>query len=495
MKNPEESKNAVIIGAGAGGLSTGILLSLLNYPVTIVEKNPRAGGLMRSYRRGGIDCPVGVHYVSALGTDEPLGKMFRLLGIPAEDLFYRMEQGGIIDRYIFDDFVFDLPISLDAFEKSLKSTFPAETAALDVIMKNLRKIALQMMDPAFLLNQGDPFQNMDFFQPMGDLLNKLDASAGLKAVLAVPCQLIGVELSQCPVIFHHMVLAGYLFSSWRLKESGSKMAEVFTQRFQDLGGTLMLNDGCEKIILNGGKVTGVRLASGINLSADTVVAAIHPKTMLNLLEPDALKSSYKQRIVNLKETEGVLAVQISVDAFAHPGINHNIYRLHADENGIIQDGIFYQLRQGNDKGENLVSIITRSLYSQWSKWENTVSGRRGREYEEKKLGLGRDLLQKANEVIGPLKNARILDVFTPLTLRDYGNCPEGSCYGVMRSSGQLLKVASLSKVPIPGLFMAGQNAVAPGVLGTILGSFNAARQIIGADRFAAEINRKSNRLP
>jgi phytoene dehydrogenase-like protein len=487
MKNPEEGKNIVIIGAGVGGLSTGILLSLLNYSVTVVEKNPLPGGLMRSYRRGGIDCPVGVHYVGALGAQEPLGKMFRVLGISVEELFFRMGQGGIIDRYIFDDFVFDLPVSIDAFEKNLKSSFPAETAALDVIAKNLREIARRMLDPSFLLNQGDPFQNIDFFQPMGEFLDKLEVSAGLRAVLAIPCHLIGVELVECPVIFHHMVLASYLFSSWRLKESGSTMADVFTRRFQELGGKLILNDGCEKIILDEGEVAGVRLTSGIVLSADTVVAAVHPKILLDLLEPDALKSSYRQRIANLKETKGVVAVQISVDASAHPEIDHNIYQRYTDEKRLIQDGIFYQLRQSNDKDVNLVSSFTSSPYSEWSKWENTISGRRGKDYEEKKLSIGQDLLQKANEVFGGLKNARILDVFTPLTLRDYVNCPEGSCYGVLRSSGQLLKIASLSKLPISGLFLAGQNAVAPGVLGTILGSFNAVRQIIGASRFAEEI--------
>jgi phytoene dehydrogenase-like protein len=214
---------------------------------------------------------------------------------------------------------------------------------------------------------------------------------------------------------------------------------------------------------------------------------VHPKILLNLLEPDALKSSYRQRIANLKETEGVIAVQISVDASAHPEIDHNIYQRYNDEKELIKDGIFYQLRQSNDKDVNLISIFTRSLYSEWSKWENTISGKRGKDYEEKKLSIGQDLLQKANEVFGSLKNARILDVFTPLTLRDYVNCPEGSCYGVMRSSAQLLKIASLSKPLISGLFLAGQNAVAPGVLGTILGSFNAVRQIIGASRFAEEI--------
>jgi all-trans-retinol 13,14-reductase len=123
MKKTVEGKNIVIIGSGIGGLSTGIILSLLNYNVTIVEKNPLPGGLMRSYRRSGIECPVGVHYVGALGDNEPLGKMFRLMGIAPATLFERMGQEGIIDRYIFDRFVFDLPTSIDDYEKNLYSAF------------------------------------------------------------------------------------------------------------------------------------------------------------------------------------------------------------------------------------------------------------------------------------------------------------------------------------------------------------------------------------
>jgi all-trans-retinol 13,14-reductase len=457
--------------------------------VTIVEKNPLPGGLMRSYRRSGIDCPVGVHYVGALGENEPLGKMFHVLGITVDELFTPMGQEGFIDRYIFDDLIFDLPTSIDAMEKNLRSTFPEDTAALDIIMKNLREISRRMTDPSFLLNQGDPFQNMEYYQSMGELLDTLQTSARLRAVLSVPCNLIGVPLNDCPVIFHHMVLASYLFSSWRLKESGSKMTEVFVRRFQELGGSLILNNGVKKISLAEGKVAGVILESEANLPADAVIAAIHPKILLELLEANALRPSYRQRILGLKETDGVVAVQISVDAAAHPEINHNIYRLHRDENGIIKDGVFYQLRGGNSPGINLLSIITRSLYNEWSQWENTVSGKRGKDYEEKKMSIADSLLQKAREIFGNLKDARVLDVYTPLTIRDYVNCPEGACYGILRSSRQLLKVISLNNVPIPGLCLAGQNALAPGVLGCLMGSFNSARQIIGAEKFAAEIMR------
>ncbi len=486
MKNSIEGKNILIIGSGIGGLSAGILLSLLNFRVTVVEKNALPGGLMRSYRRAGIDCPVGVHYVGALGKGEPLGKMFNALGIPVDKLFSRMGQGGIIDRYIFDDFTFDLPTNINTYEENLRRTFPKETAAVNIIIKNLREIERRMMDTSFLLNQGDPFQNIDYYQSLGEFLDKLAVSAGLRAVLSVPCQLVGVPPAECPLVIHHMVLAGYLFSSWRLKENGARMADVFVKRLYELGGKLVLNDGVEKILLKLGKVTGVRLKSNLELPADAVIADVHPKILLELLEQDSLRASYRQRILDLTETEGVIAVQVSVDAAAHPEMAHNIYRLTIDEKGAIEDGVFYQIRRANNQ-VNLLSIITKSLYREWSEWENTVSGKRGKDYEEKKFAIARELLKKADGIFGTLKNAKIIDIFTPLTIRDYLNCPEGSCYGVMRSERQLLKVASVNNIPIAGLFLAGQNALAPGVLGSILGSFNVVKQIIGAEHFTQTI--------
>ncbi|MBN1365184.1 MAG: NAD(P)/FAD-dependent oxidoreductase [Syntrophaceae bacterium] len=490
MKNYTEGKNIVVIGSGIGGLSAGIILALFNFKVTVVEKNPFPGGLMRSYCRSGFDCSVGVHYVGALGNNEPLGKMFQVLGIPVDDLFSSMGQEGIIDRYIFDDLIFDLPdAGIDALEDNLRSTFCRDEAALNIIMKNLRDISRRMMEPSFLLNQGDPFQNIDYYRPVGELLNSLQVSPGLRAVLSMPCQLTGVPLNDCPIIFHHIVLVSYLLSSWKPKENGRKMTEVFVRRFEELGGMLVLSNGVKKISLIDGKVGEVILESGEKLPSDVVVAAIHPKIMLQLLDENVLRDTYRRRIRGLKETEGVIVVNASVNAAAHPEIDHNIYRLSTDENGFIEDGFFYQLRNGNSPSSNLLSIITKSLYSEWSPWENTSTGKRGNEYEEKKMNIADSLLKKTKGIFGNLKDASIIDVFTPLTVRDFVNAPEGACYGAMRSSRQLLKIASLNNLPVPGLCIAGQNAVAPGVMGCLLGSFNAARQIVGVERFNKEIER------
>jgi hypothetical protein len=47
--------------------------------------------------------------------------------------------------------------------------------------------------------------------------------------------------------------------------------------------------------------------------------------------------------------------------------------------------------------------------------------------------------------------------------------------------------AALHRQLVGGLFFAGQNALSPGVLGTVLGSFQAVRQMIGHDRFSREV--------
>ena len=71
----------------------------------------------------------------------------------------------------------------------------------------------------------------------------------------------------------------------------------------------------------------------------------------------------------------------------------------------------------------------------------------------------------------------------PLTTRDWVNSPQGSAYGVLRSSNQLLEASILNRTSVKGLFIAGQSVMAPGILGTILGSLGTVKLIIGPERY------------
>ena len=135
-------------------------------------------------------------------------------------------------------------------------------------------------------------------------------------------------------------------------------------------------------------------------------------------------------------------------------------------------------------------IITKSRFSEWRQWEETSTGHRGTAYDDEKARRADRFLKRAEGIFGPLAGAKVLDTCTPLTIRDWVNSPQGSPYGIMRSSRQLSAEAVLHRQLVGGLYFAGQNALSPGVLGTLLGSFQTVRQMIGYDRFSREVFEK-----
>lgn len=68
-------------------------------------------------------------------------------------------------------------------------------------------------------------------------------------------------------------------------------------------------------------------------------------------------------------------------------------------------------------------------------------------------------------------------------MRDWVNAPGGSAYGIQRSSSQMLSAALLNRTAVKGLYLAGQNVLAPGIIGAIMGSFSTVKLIVGAEVF------------
>jgi len=322
---------------------------------------------------------------------------------------------------------------------------------------------------------------------MGERLLRTGCSTRLLSVLGVPSTLIGVDLRECPAFYYHMTLASYLLSSWRLTCSGSQMADAFVSRLKSHGGNVVTGDGVKRILVESGRVKGTVLQSGRVLEADAVIAAVHPGILIDMLPGDALRPAYAERVTQLENTKGLFSVNLAVDADAHKALSYNIYRLQSAEDGTLSRGIFNQLRNSGQPGINILSMMTTSSIEEWCKWKETTSGRRGRGYGEAKEDKARQFIDEASKLFGHLRGMKILDIYTPLTIRDWVNSPGGSAYGILRSTRQLITTASLRRTSIEGLFLAGQNSLAPGVMGTMLGSFHTVRQAIGHERFTREV--------
>ena len=73
--------DAVIIGAGLGGLLCGRILSRKGWRVTVLEQGSQIGGALQTFVRDGIRFDTGFHSVGGLGPGEPLERIFRPLAL------------------------------------------------------------------------------------------------------------------------------------------------------------------------------------------------------------------------------------------------------------------------------------------------------------------------------------------------------------------------------------------------------------------------------
>lgn len=483
---------AIIIGSGIGGLSMAIILAKLGFDVTVVEKNKQPGGMLKSYIRKGVQCNVGLHYLGALDQGQILRRCFDYLGITERLPLQRMGGSEPVDRYYFSGrsqgpAQFDMPSGIDAYEEKLKQTFADEHPQIEAFMQLVRRGADQLDRLGFLYEGQSGLNLIDQTEPLGAVFKRLGCSPGLKSVLSIPSGWIGVPPEKCPQFYHTMTLASYLLSAWRLETNGAHMVDVLVQRLVELGGKLVFGKAAASIDVQQGSVQGVTLVDGQSLFAPQIVAAVHPAVAMGLLDADQVKRSYRRRIKNLKNTLGMMSVNALVPGDRHQPLPYNVFVVQTGDEGSIDDVIYLQLRPCERPNRLLLSMLTAGHDACWKPWEATQTRHRGSDYIEAKMKMANQLIRRVEPITGRFRRIDVIDVFTPLSIRDWVNSPGGSAYGVMRCEEQLLSAALLNRTAVKGLYLAGQSVMAPGVLGTILGSMITAKFMVGPQRFNREV--------
>ena len=473
------SGEVAIVGAGFGGLSAAIVLARLGLRVTLIEGESRPGGVLRSYAREGVDCPVGVHYIGSAAPGELLGDFLDLLQIRAALKLRRLGTGGVIDRFVFDDETFDLPDTADKLEATLAGRFPEAPDAVAFVMKICRYAMASLRTHTTRIGDAP----LPMTRTAAEVLAEMQLPKRLVDILALQGFLLGVNLSACPAAFLMMATASLLMSAWELGCTGCEMADTLTNRALAAGVNLLVRDPVAEILVRDRRATGVRLHSGREVPAGTVVAAVHPKAMVELLPGDTLPTSYRDGIARLEETGGTLCVVALLDESHHPAQDYNLFRVRGDASRSLE-GVYGQMRPSEVPGKTRLTVLVESNYADWAPWHATRTGQRGASYRAEKQRRAEQALKELEEVTGPLHEPRIIDVWTPLTMRDWVSAPQGCTYGVRHSARDGLDFLVLSRPPLPGLFLVGQNAIAPGLLGVSMGVLRVAAAIAGRQPLA-----------
>jgi phytoene dehydrogenase-like protein len=501
-------KKAIIIGSGISGLTAAAYLARDDWQVSVYEQFSEIGGVTATLHQDGFSWDMGPMLLEGFSPNEPAGMILADLGVTENIGLIRDERG-----IEFPDFSLWKPDKYSGKywrQSRLKELFPKESRGLDRYYALYDRVMTLVSWQRKLwrckgvftqlwvkLNLALAFQAVRGMKDWNaaQLMDEFFQDEKLKAVfttlladfvtppshfpaLAVPAINVETPFDRDMPTFgqptYHYVRGGMI-------NLVNALAGVVTEN----GGTILINNCVQKILVKDGMVEGVKLQDGTFEACDLVIASGGVnETMFGLVGEENLTQEFihKVRDVPLMESVHMVHLGINFDPQPHQRRALCYYYTTYDTEGAIKacrEGVY-------EGGEHGFLIYIPSLHSPamapagchavtiYTIAPNHLQRGSWAERREELTGI---LLDRAELKIPGLRNGTITRmIFTPDDFRQRVHLEHDAFGGRAPFKGR--KGGPL-KTPIQGLWFIGRQSdkVGGGVWGTMMSAYEVIRQI------------------
>jgi phytoene dehydrogenase-like protein len=139
-------------------------------------------------------------------------------------------------------------------------------------------------------------------------------------------------------------------------------------------------------------------------------------------------------------------------------------------------------------GPQLLSAMSSVRWEWFERWQDSMTRRRDEAYREFKEKLAENVMAMIEQRIPQLaENVMVVEISSPLTLRDYAGYPQGGIYGVQPGIHAQGRNGVRRRTNYRGLYVTGAGTGTPGILGACVTGFGVAGAIIGTDDLIREV--------
>ncbi|MGN1211836.1 MAG: phytoene desaturase family protein [Candidatus Cryptobacteroides sp.] len=483
---------AVIIGSGLGGLQCAFILAKCGMEVIVLERQANIGGCLQSFHRGGEAFDTGMHYVGALGEGESLNRLFSYYGLTSLPWVQ-------LDRDCFDEVVigeesFRHANGHEEFARVLADRFPHEKEGIYKYVGLLKETG----DNIFGILSGDGRRDLSespFARSAYGFLCECTENHLLRKVLSGSSLKMELKADTLPLYTFAQINDSFIRSAWRLKGSGSMIAESLAESIRKMGGTIRTKAEVTSIIEGPSGTTGVEVNGEEFIGADWVVSDAHPAVTVSLVPSGGkMRKAYRNRILSAENTGGMFTACLSLKKGVIPYFNRNIFIFNEDadmwnlpDNNVSGVMVSCPVPEKGEYAEK-IDLLTPCRWDLVEKWYGTPVGRRGDDYVRLKQKMVRECIRMAQTRIPGLADA-VDEVYssTPLTYQSYNASPQGSAYGLRKDwNFPILSVLS-PQTPVEGLLLTGQSLNLHGLLGVSMTSLLTCGAIVGMDKIREEL--------
>ena len=501
--------DTIIIGSGAGGLTTAVALAQAGQKVLVCEQHEVPGGWTHSFTLNGYRFSPGVHYVGGIEEGGSLGRIYRGLGVSADLTFCELNPDGY-DHIVINGQRYDLPKGKENLAARLKEYFPHEADGIDGYINAVEKMM------AGLKTLGRVKSVWDVFKATGgivsvlrwvtrsgqDLIERFITDPVLRGILAGQAGDHGMPPSEVSAFVQAGILNHYFNGGYYPRGGAFAIPRAFVKALKKAGGEIRLNTSVEKILLENGKVAGIRLADGEIISAKTVVSNADPEvTFGKMVGREFLSKKLVKKLDRVTYSVSALSLFFAVDMdLRAAGLDSGNFWFYDNEDvdGLYKRGMSNYILKADapasmfltvttlkdpskmHSGHHTCEVFTFVDYSAFEQWADSSHGARPAAYEAEKEELAEKMFRGLEKYVpGISEHIVFWSLGTPLTNEYYLNATRGNQYGISKSLRQVGPGAFPVKTEIEGLYMCGASTTSHGVAGVTSSGLAAAKSILG----------------
>ena len=272
--------DAVIIGAGNGGLTAALALCYYGQRPLVLEQHNLPGGFATSFVRGRFEFEPSLHELREYGPEDDKGEIRKLF--ESHDVFgeffpvpeaYHLIIPGEIDVC--------MPFGIDAYKEEMERLVPGSKESVEKyfqlcedVIAGFGYIAASGGNPDFevLRNEHANFLKTTPYS-LGEVLDTIEMPKKAQLIISAYWCYLGLPVSKLAfspfaAMFYTFIRRGAYVPRWRSHQFTNDLAMAIEKK----GGKILYNTKCTEIVVENGAIKGVRTSQGDYIECRHVVA-------------------------------------------------------------------------------------------------------------------------------------------------------------------------------------------------------------------------------
>jgi phytoene desaturase len=339
-------KDVLIIGAGPGGLSAGMLLASMGYKVKIFEKQSTVGGRNSPINLGDYSFDMGPTFFIMKSileeifekTDRKLKDYVKLIEV---NPMYRLKFG---DGKTFNPWSSKYKENMMA---EIENKFPGESSGYISYLKR-EEIKYQRLIPClqvpysswkdfFKLRFVKALPYLDAHMSIYSTLEKYFKDEQLKLAFTFQAKYIGMSPWEAPGTFSIIPYLEHSDGIYHIEGGLNKLSKVMADVIREDGGRIELSTPVDEIIFENKKAVGIKLSNGQIVKGSHIIMNADFANGMSKLIPEKLRKKYSDsNLYKKKYSCSTFMLYLGINKIYRDIPHHNIifakdYRSNIDD--------------------------------------------------------------------------------------------------------------------------------------------------------------------